>query len=170
MSKRLITVLVLAFTLVPLAASADDTTATDPAAASASAAGLGPAATGGNSGGSNADASSLQPAGGSPLQPTNTDASGLPTSSANALQAPTTPADTLRVIQGDADGPTHDTADTTAGNWDWLWLSLAFGGLVAGAVFFLRTNPQLTARFRRRLALVQAPERPRKSRKKRRRH
>jgi hypothetical protein len=102
MFVRLVAVVIFSF--LPFVALADD---------------LGPSASGsttlgqsGTSIGSNADGSTLQPAGGNPLQSTNNDSSGLTAPNSNALQAPASSDAELKVILGnEADGIAHQITD-----------------------------------------------------------
>ncbi len=145
----------LLLVFVPFAAHADDNSpasanyslpqSTMPSStATDTPAGLGPASTSTPAGGSSADASALQPAGGSPLQSTTSDSSGLTTPNQNALQAPATSDDTLKVLLGDADGPTRQFAgDTPDNNWNWLWITLVFGVVTTAIYLALRRYPRL---------------------------
>jgi hypothetical protein len=112
----------------------------DPATAA-----LGPSTTG--AGGSSADASALQPAGGSPLQSTTSDSTGLTAPTANTLQAPATSDDSLRVLAGEADGPSYNPSEST-GYWGWLWWTLIVAFIVTTAAFVLRRQPLLKVRSR----------------------
>jgi hypothetical protein len=95
---------VLFFTFLPFSALADDL---GPATTSSSALGQP-----GSSGGSNADGSTLQPAGQNPLQSTNQDSNGLTAPNSNALQAPASSDAELKVILGnEADGIAHQITD-----------------------------------------------------------
>ena len=148
MPKRLLLALILAF--APLTATADDTdptmnplTAPDttqaaPPAPTTAANGLGPQTSANSAGGSNADGSSLQPAGLSPLQSTTNDAVGLTAPTTSALQAPASSDYTLRVLAGEADGAPHRVAESSASPWGWAAFSLIIGALVAGVATVLR--------------------------------
>lgn len=130
MPKRLILAATLALALCPAVALADDPPATSPTDTPAPAqvqqdpsasAGLGPAASGGT-GSSAATGNMLQGAGTNPLQSTTEDSAGLTAPASNALQAPSTPDETLRVIQGEADGSPHSPTDTGPSHWAWaIW-------------------------------------------------
>ena len=85
-------------------------------------------------GGSNADATSLQPAGNNPLQSTNQDSTGLTAPNANTLQAPSTTNEQLEVIMGDVEGTSTSPSETEETNlWGWLIFTVVFA-LIATAV------------------------------------
>jgi hypothetical protein len=112
--------LVLMFSLIPLAglAATSDTQ-------NAPASGLGPGQTTTGAGGSSADGGTLQPAGLSPLQSTTNDSSGLTSPTNQALQAPVTPDAHLQVLAGEGDGTPQQFDDKPLSVWNWLiWSSL----------------------------------------------
>jgi hypothetical protein len=147
MSKRLLATVLLSCSLLfaPALASADDVptdtpSATDTPAPTATpnpAAGLGPQSTG-SAGGSNNDSSTLQPAGGNPLQSTTNDSTGLTAPNANSLQVPATSEQTLRVLDGEADGGQVPMDPTPKTDLSWLWFSLGFGVLIAAGTWLTR--------------------------------
>jgi hypothetical protein len=146
MSKRFLPMLIIScmFAFMPLAASADDAPVEDPAPA----AGLGPAGSG-PAGGAKTDFTLLQPAGGSPLQSTTGDSTGLTAPSANTLQMPASNEETLRVLNGEADGSPAQVAPTGMG-LSWIWFSLLFGAVVALAAWLTR-HANWAQPFHRRL-------------------
>ena len=174
MSKRLL--LVLALSLLPLTAAADDTPAPDatntPAASdtpapsatpydtagalgpSTSAGALGPSA--GSS--STNDSSTLQPAGNNPIQSTNNDSTGLTAPNGQSLQGAAPSNSSLNVIKGEADGSQH-TPDSGPNYWVYLALAIAFGVIVAAIAWILRRR-QPTNRPTPRRAAVAAPAKP----------
>ena len=102
MFARLFAILIIAF--LPLGALADDL---GPATTSASALGQKNSTTS-----SNADGSTLQPAGQNPLQSTNKDSNGLTAPNSNGLQAPASSDAELKVILGnEAEGIAHQITD-----------------------------------------------------------
>lgn len=138
--------LITALALIPGLALADEAALSSPStpsnAVQTAPSGLGPDALGSGSGGSNADAGALQPAGTSPLQSTSGDSTGLAAPNINTLQAPAATNANLEVLQNEADGEPQQATDPT-NTWNWLWLSLLFGLLVAGGSFLWRNRKHL---------------------------
>jgi polyketide cyclase/dehydrase/lipid transport protein len=137
MFSRVVIMLTFAATVVlaPTIAIAD--TSANPGA---SAAGLGPASNSGvDTGGSSADSSTLQPAGTSPLQSSTNASTGLTAPTSNALQAPASDSGTLQVIEGQADGDTHQLGGGSTSTWTWLWWLIGIIVVIAiGAVIWRR--------------------------------
>jgi hypothetical protein len=104
----------------------------------------------GRAGGAKTDYTLLQPAGGNPLQSTTGDSTGLTAPSANALQVPATNEQTLRVLDGEADGGPIPMDPTPKADLNWLWFSLLFGGLIAAGAWFTR-RARWAQPFHRRL-------------------
>lgn len=126
MSKLSAALVALILTFAPLTARADDASS------------LGPPTTGTAQGGSsNADSSSLQPAGTSPLQSATNDSTGLTAPDSSQLQAPVPSDQQLQVISGDADGGPQQLSSST--QW-WLWagFTLLFALIAAAAVWAWR--------------------------------
>jgi hypothetical protein len=134
-ARRVITVLLCC--LLPLGATASDGST------------LGPAATAPAAGGSNADATSLQPAGLAPLQSTPQDSGGLTSPTDTNLQAPVTNADDLQVLAGEADGDPqrlNGENDNPLLNW-LLWsLGIAAVAAVAAAALWYRRRQETAGR------------------------
>jgi hypothetical protein len=148
MSKRLIATVLLScsFLFVPALAAADDVptdtpTASDspsPTATPDPAAGLGPQSTG-NAGGAKTDFTLLQPAGSNdPLQSNSGDSTGLTAPNANTLQMPATSEQTLRVLDGEADGGPVPMDPSSKTSLSWLWFTLGFAALVAAGTWLTR--------------------------------
>lgn len=159
---------IVAFAFMPLAAFADDTTpptdstaaASSPSTSSPSTSDpqnatsgtgsmLGPSALNSTSGsgGSTGDSATLQPAGLSPLQSTNSDSNGLTAPNDSALQSPATSDQVLKVIGGDIDGAPVQVSDTSSSPslGAWLGLSVLFGLIVTLLSLFYK---QIMAAFR----------------------
>jgi hypothetical protein len=153
MSKRFL--LILALAAWPLTANADATNAPTDNSVPNAASELGPGVGGNSTGSSTGDSSSLQPAGNNPLQSTTGDSTGLTAPNSSVLQAPASSDQQLQVLQGEADGPAHNTGDTGVSWWAWLLMTVAFAALVSAIVWLFR--------LRRRSALMPAivgPEAP----------